>query len=98
MNANRNITLVLLLITAVVLGALVAAMHWPRTAYADTPDRRGNYIMIAGQWSGSTDLIYVINIATRKLNVYFPNVNTNSVDLIDNEDLQKVFGEKRAQP
>lgn len=97
MNANRNITLVLLLITALVLGALVAATHWPRTAYADTPDRRGNYIMVAGQWSRSTDLIYVINIATRKLNVYFANRSTNNFELIDSVDLQKVFG-KRAKP
>ena len=98
MNSNRNTTLVLLLITALILGALVVATYTPATALAESPDRRGNYIMIPGQWSSSTDLIYVINIATRKMNAYFANTNTNSLELIDNVELQKVFGRKRPKP
>ncbi len=91
MKNSQNITIVLLVLTAAILAAMLLVMHTPTRAYAASPDRRGNYIMLSGQWSNSMDLLYVINIASKKLNVYFYNRNTNNIDLIDNADLAKLF-------
>ena len=85
MKDTQNITIALLLATAVILtvGLIVTYTDNNNAAYADTPVKQGNYIFGTGAISGSTDNVYLINSASRRLNVYRPNINTLSLDLVD---------------
>ena len=93
MKDSQNITIALLLATAGILIAMLIATYvqTSRPAYADSPDRRGNYVIVAGAWSASTDLVYMINIAHKKLNVYYSNQGANTLELIDDVDLGRAF-------
>ena len=49
--------------------------------------------MIAtGSFNQETDFVYVLDIASAKLNVYYPNLNNNTLELGDAVDLAKSFG------
>jgi len=91
MKDMQNVTIVLLLITAVILAVVLIATYQTEPAYADTPTRGGDYILGTGAWSKSRDLVYVIDRATRTINVYAANINTNVIDLVDQQNLERVF-------
>jgi len=93
MRNTQNITIGLLLVTAVVLGSLVVAtyVNTSSPAYADTSVAKYNYIMCTGAWSKSQDFLYVIDIAQRKMNVYFLDQNRNALEVIDQTDLRQAF-------
>jgi len=94
--SNENVTIVLLAATAVVLTCLLLAtyMQTNEPAWAEAATRGGNYIVTTGEWNENLDLIYVINIAARKLNVYYGNSKTRTLDLIETIDLEKVFSQQ----
>ena len=83
MKTNENIAILLLLVSAVVLtGLLVAAyVGTGEPAYADSPDRAGDYIWVTGAIEKETDLLYVIDIAGKQLNIYQPNRATKKLDM-----------------
>jgi len=91
MKNSQNMTIVLLTITAVLLSVMLYQSYSDRTAYAEPSVKQGDYVMGTGAWSASTDLLYVIDVASRQLNVYFANQNTSSLDLINSVDLEKAF-------
>ena len=93
MKDSQNITITLLLATALIMtvALLVTYTTNENVAYADTPVKQGDYVFGSGAVSGSTDNIYLIDIATRRLNVYRPNINTSAIDLIDTVDLRRAF-------
>ena len=91
MKDGQNITIVLLAVTAVILAALLISDFISTPAYADTPVKEGDYILGTGAASRSTDLIYIIDIANRQLNVYVANINTNAIDIVDTVDLERAF-------
>jgi len=93
MKDPQNITIVLLLISAAVLGAMLIASYTTldRTAYASTTARGGDYIMSTGARSGTRELLFVIDLAARRLNCYETNINTWAIDLQDSVDLEAAF-------
>lgn len=93
MRNTQNITIGLLVVTAVILGAMLLSAYTTthNTAYADTPVKGGDYILGTGAWTGKTDVVYVIDIATRRLVVYYANINNNAVDLVTTLDLEQEF-------
>ena len=91
MKSNENIAIVLLLITAGILTGLVVATLWPARAYADASVRRGDYIACAGEWTRATDLVYILDVAVRKLNVYFADRNAKALKRVDQVDLKQAF-------
>ena len=70
MKKNENILIIMLLLTTGILGAMFIGSYNAQKAYADTPDRMGDYIMVTGAVSKSTDLLYVIDVPNKKLLVY----------------------------
>jgi hypothetical protein len=94
MNKTQNFAIGTLLVTAAVLVALLIGSVSTNTAYGtSTSVKQGDYIMSAGELSSGLDMVYVINIATRKLNVYFTNKNTWAIDLVDTVDLERVMAD-----
>lgn len=92
MQKTQNITIVLLLMTAAILTSLLAA-SWLYTepAYAGSSASAGDYLMANGAYDGDTDFIYVLDIANAKLNLYYPNLNTNQLTLGTSVDLATAF-------
>jgi len=96
MKDMQNVTIGLLLVTAVILGAMLVSSYMTadRAAYADTPVKQADYVLGTGAWAKSTDLVYVLDIAARRLNVYFMDTRRARKDmqLIDRVDLNRAFG------
>jgi hypothetical protein len=94
MKNAENVTLTLLVCTTTILLALLVG-SWISTepAYGSSSSSKdGDYIMSVGSYNNETDFIYVVDIASAQLNIYFPNINTNSLTLGDTVDLSKAFG------
>jgi hypothetical protein len=99
MKDMQNVTITLLLISAMVLGGLLIASWNEEKAYAAaSSDRNGDYIMTAGAWSGNHDLLYVIDVPSKRLNVYYPDPGTanktGSIESVDTADLERTFRAK----
>lgn len=90
---TQDIAAILLTVTAVILAALLLIIYAGTVSpvYGDTAIRQGDYMLCAGARSGSTDLVYVTDIAARRLNVYYPNLNANTLELIDTVNLEQAF-------
>ena len=93
MTDPRNATVALLLASAVILSILLAGAFRDSgsAAYADTSVKYGNYVMVPGARSATTDLLYVVDTSAKRLNVYETNINTNALDLVDSIDLERAF-------
>ena len=91
---TQNITIGMLLVTAAILTAVLIGTYTgsSQTALADTSIRSGDYTMGTGDLPGANaDLLYVIDIAAQRMNVYYLNEKTNAVDLINKVDLTRAF-------
>ncbi len=91
MKNPQNITIALLLVSAAVLAGLFIASYNTEPAYAESPSRAGDYIMINGNISTSKDLIYVIDVVQGRLIAYIGDINTNAMKPVDVIDLEKEF-------
>ena len=95
MKDTQNITIGLLLITAVILGAMLISSYMTsnNVAYAGSSVKQADYIMGNGTISRSVDLVYVVDIAARQLNAYTSDINTNTINLVDRVDLNRAFSQ-----
>jgi len=85
MQNNANVVIVLLVISAAVLTAVLVG-----TAYADSSSTRaGDYAAATGSLDTERDLLYVIDIAAGRLNVYNVNRKSNTIDLGGSVDLAR---------
>ncbi len=93
MQNSQNLTIGLLVVTAIILGAmlLTSYMDSQNTAYADTPIKGGDYLVGTGAWNDKHDLLYVIDIGTRRMVAYSLTVNKDRIQLVDAVDLEKAF-------
>ena len=95
MKQTQNTTIVLLVVVASILTGLLVATCHTEPAWAHTSSAKGgDYIISVGQFNQETDFIYVLDIANNKLNIYYPNINTNALALGDTVDLARAFGTK----
>jgi len=93
MKDTQNITIVMLLVSAVLLTVMLVAAYnnTSQEAYAKSSVKQGDYIMVNGDWSSSVQLLYVVDIAANKLNVYFTSATGKDIKLIQTVDLDKAF-------
>jgi len=92
MQKTQNITIVMLLMTAAILSSLlIAGWLYTEPAYASGVSRSGDYIMTSGQYDADTDFVYVLDMANAKLNVYYPDINTNQLKIGVTVDVGAVF-------
>ena len=93
MKKTQNITIVMLLMTAAILSSLLVAgwLYTEQPANASGVSRAGDYIMASGMYDSDTDFVYVLDIANAKLNLYYPNINTNQLTLGTSVDLGAAF-------
>ena len=93
MNDNKNMLIVLLLISAVLLSAMLfVARQTEQTAQAgNTSARFGDYIMCPGARESSADNVYVIDVQLQRMGVYMVEPGTNDLIPVDIIDLQRYF-------
>jgi len=93
MKNTQNITIVMLLMCAIALTTLLVAgwVYTGETAYATATDRGGDYIIATGAFDDTQDVVYVLDIANAKLNLYYPDVNTNQLQLGTSLNLGTAF-------
>ncbi|MFW6061606.1 MAG: hypothetical protein ACOC93_02240 [Planctomycetota bacterium] len=90
---SKNLTVVLLAISAVVLGAMVVGT-WSDSAWAGEPagtSYGSDYVMVSGAWTGSTDILYIVDVRAQRLNAYFIDRQDEQVQLRDSIDLARLF-------
>lgn len=92
MNNTQNIAIVALTISAALLGGLFLGTLGDQKAQAGYASvTKADFIMVPYAWDGTTDLLCVIDIPTRKMNVYFYNANNKSTELINSIELERAF-------
>ncbi len=95
MNDNRNFIIGVLSITATILfvGLIVVSMTGSTPAYAiGQIDRGGDYILVTGQFTQNSELVYVIDAAARRMIAYSYETTTRDFVLWHGEDLAKLPG------
>jgi len=91
MNNTENVTIGLLTITAVILAAVIFVQTDEPAYAASSPDRSGNYVVVAGQISSAADLVYVVNGATKTLLAYHADQRNGRIKIVARIDLEKEF-------
>ncbi len=91
MKDRQNITIGMLLASSVVLAVLLVVINSDNSARAESSSRAGDYILLVGQWVEGTDVLYVTDIATKRMNVYTTDINTWSINLFTSTDLEQGF-------
>ncbi len=92
MKDPKNLTISLLCVSAAILAtALLLAHVTADSARADVPVRVGDYIMVTASASTTVDLLYVIDMAVNKINVYSYIDGRKELKLWDQGNLQLIF-------
>jgi len=93
MKNTHSTIIVLLVITAAILGGMLVSVWQDRTAQAAYPSvSKGDYVMGAMEWSTDLDFVYVIDTARGKMKLYTPNKNTKAMDASQDINLDQIFG------
>ena len=91
MRDTQNTTIVLLLVSAAVLGALLIGNYTAREAAGDTSIRVAGYVMVPGAVGTDMDALYVINIPAHQLNIYVYDVRTKAILPLPPVNLRQAF-------
>ena len=91
MKDSQNISIVLLTITAVVLGMMLVGISRTDTAWAGASVQHGDFIMATGSINAGRNLLYVVDSPQRQLNVYVYDDKRGSLKPLQNIDLERAF-------
>ena len=93
MKNAENITIVMLLATAAILSSMLIGTYCGTSQSADAEvfARHMGFIVSTGQVAPYVDAMYMINVETKKLNVYILRAENNSIEFLTTVDLGKVF-------
>jgi hypothetical protein len=88
-----NATVILLLASAVLLGALFFSLDHLPVAQAESSTRGGDYIMVTGGLDEDTDLLYIVDVKAQRLNTYYLDDDSRSKQIrrLTTLDLKRVF-------
>ncbi len=93
MNNGKNITIAMLVLSAIVLSTLlVIVAPTPKALAGNTSARfKDAYIMSPGGRADSFDNLYVIDVPRQKLNAYEVDPNRKNMNILDTVDLPRYF-------
>ncbi|MBN2563065.1 MAG: hypothetical protein JXQ75_19240 [Phycisphaerae bacterium] len=95
MEDSKNLSIGILSVTAIALfvGVLLVTTAGQNKALAiGQTDRGGDYIAVTGQFTQNTELVYVMDAATRRLNAYSYDTTRREIVFWDSQDLGRLFG------
>ena len=79
MRHSQNITLVLLLAVAALLSVLLVGAYTTQDAQAESVMKSGRYAVCTAAYSESRELLYVLDMQTKQLNVYFADTQNRAI-------------------
>jgi len=91
MNHTNLYLIGILLITAVILGAMLLGSFSSEKAFAANAGDRTfdrDFIMVTGQISKKTCIVYVVHAPTRKIFAYVPDAKAGKLTLADVQPIQ----------
>ncbi len=91
MKDTRNITLIILTVTALILGAMLVGLNKSEPAYAVGAVKEGDFVMVNASISKNIDGIVVIDSITHTMKLYYPDTNRKSIVIKDSVDLEAAF-------
>lgn len=91
MKDTQTITIVLLAVTAILLGTVLVATM-PETAKASDSARQGGYLITSVRTNNSRELVYVTNIGQQRVIAYGLDTSKNEIVPIAALDLREAFG------
>lgn len=91
---DRNLTIGILSITAtILLAAVLVVTSLPQPAQAiGMIDRGGDYIIVTGQFTQNSEVVYITDGAARRMIMYSYETTTRTLTLWDAIDLGRAFG------
>lgn len=89
---NKNLTIAVLSITAVILlvGSIISGGNNSAMAIGQL-DRGGDYVLLTGQFSENNELVYITDAAAKRMNVYSYDATTRQLVIWDSVDLNREF-------
>jgi len=96
MKENSRLTIGILSVTATILlvGVVLTLGGQNRALAIGQIDRGGDYIMVTGQFSNTSELVYVTDAAAQRMNVYsYIEQSNRQFMLWDSIDLKRVFSQ-----
>ncbi len=93
MNNAENITIVMLLAAAAILGAMLIGTYCgtSQSADAEVSARRMGFIVSTGKAGLYTEAVYVIDSETKRLNAYVFTDKNNTIEFVADVDLERAF-------
>ena len=93
MKERSDLAIGVLSITAVILlvGVFVTLSQQSPVQAIGLLDRGGDYILVTGQFTENTELVYVTDAAAQRMNVYSYEQSTRQFELWDTVDLKRTF-------
>ena len=90
---KENIIIILLIASAAILGTLFIGSLESQKAYAGSSswEVTGDYVMISGQITTNTQILYVIDVPEQKILAYDVDGVMNKVTLLDVRNLKQAF-------
>lgn len=94
MNDNKNLTIGILSVSAVVLlAALIVTTAMPQPVMAlGQLDRGGDYILMTSQFTENSEVVFVTDAAARRMIMYSYEPTTRDIRFWDAIDLGKALG------
>lgn len=91
-----TIIIVLLVVSAAILGTLFVGSLQSNKAYAGSSswEVTGDYVMVSGQITTNTQILYVVDIPQQKILAYDVNGTMNKVTLLDVRNLKQAFSQQ----
>jgi len=87
----QNVTIAVLCLSAAVMTVVLVVAVTAGPAGAGESARGGHYIMFTGDVPGATDMLYVIDRRSRKLNAYDFAGQANTLNIAGQIELSKTF-------
>jgi hypothetical protein len=95
MKDPKNLLIGLLCVSATILAAVLGVNLSTGAAQAGGyVARGGDYMMYTAAVADGTDLLYIIDVAEQKLNIYYFNPADNALTVRDSMNLKQVFASK----
>lgn len=90
---KENIIIILLVVSAAILGTLFIGSLESQKAYAGASswEATGDYIMISGQITQNNQILYVIDVPQQKIMAYDVDGAMSKVTLLDVRNLKTAF-------
>jgi len=82
MTTQQNLLIVVLAVTALLLSAAVVGVLTTDDASAQVSVKSGRYVVCTASYSSATELVYILDMQSKKLNVYVADEHARTLERV----------------